>query len=382
MTDGRAPLPDDLPALAARAAADVETLDRELTEIDMLVEQARTEAVRHEARRAQAAEKLSAATARSDMTEAVKLSESLVTLTKRTAVMEAQVDILAGKQRTLQRYREAMIAYADALGSLARGLGPGEPGSSGGVAAGGAGSQAQVDARVLLDAQEGLRREIARAMHDGPAQSLTNIVLQAQIVDRLVGQDDDMAKGELRLLMEMVQQTLEATKTFIFDVRPMVLDDLGLVPTVRRACRERSKRSQVAVVFDSTGQDQRLSSELESGLFRIVDEALNGYLGRRPERVEVAMTWDSELVLEVAAIQQAPVEAEAPTPAPAEDLPPALAAMIEDRRTEALPDPGALALPHETWHDAEGRARSLGLVAELLDDGRRLRIAVPLAVPA
>ena len=48
-----------------------------------------------------------------------------------------------------------------------------------------------------------------------------------------------MARGELRLLVQMVQQTLEATKNFIFDVRPMVLDDLGLVPTLRRAARDR-----------------------------------------------------------------------------------------------------------------------------------------------
>ena len=76
-------------------------------------------------------------------------------------------------------------------------------------------------------------------MHDGPAQSLTNIVLQAQIVERLVGKDPALAQGEVRQLVAMVQQTLEATKTFIFDVRPMVLDDLGLVPTLRRAARER-----------------------------------------------------------------------------------------------------------------------------------------------
>ena len=92
--------------------------------------------------------------------------------------------------------------------------------------------------RVILSAQEDLRREIARSMHDGPAQSLTNIVLQSQIVDRLLERDPAVARGELKLLVQMVQQTLDATKNFIFDVRPMVLDDLGLVPTLRRATRE------------------------------------------------------------------------------------------------------------------------------------------------
>ena len=89
--------------------------------------------------------------------------------------------------------------------------------------------------RMILTAQEDLRREIARQMHDGPAQSLTNIVLQAQIVDRLMTKDPDKAGAEVHALIAMVQRTLDATKTFIFDVRPMVLDDLGLVPTLRRA---------------------------------------------------------------------------------------------------------------------------------------------------
>ena len=122
-------------------------------------------------------------------------------------------------------------------------------------------------------------------MHDGPAQSLTNIVLQAQIVERLVETDPSKAGDEVRQLVAMVQQTLEATKSFIFDVRPMVLDDLGLVPTLRRAARERGRRAGVPVEFDSLGQDRRLPMDLESGLFRILDEALAAYLGARADRV-------------------------------------------------------------------------------------------------
>jgi two-component system sensor histidine kinase DegS len=129
-----------------------------------------------------------------------------------------------------------------------------------------------------MGAQEDLRREIARQMHDGPAQSLTNIVLQAQIVERLVRDDPDRAASEVGQLVGMVQQTLDATKTFIFDVRPMVLDDLGLVPTLRRATRERSRRANIPVEFESMGQDRRLPMDLESGL---VPHARRG-IGRLP----------------------------------------------------------------------------------------------------
>ncbi len=125
-------------------------------------------------------------------------------------------------------------------------------------------------------------------MHDGPAQSLTNIVLQAQIVERLLERDPSRARSELQLLVSMVQQTLDATKSFIFDVRPMVLDDLGLVPTLRRAARDRGQRAHVPVEFESLGQDRRLPMEVESAVFRILDEALAAYLSLTPERIAPA----------------------------------------------------------------------------------------------
>ncbi len=152
-----------------------------------------------------------------------------------------------------------------------------------------------------MTAQEDLRREIARAMHDGPAQSLTNIVLQAAIVERLLDKDPNSAHGELRLLVSMVQQTLDATKNFIFDVRPMVLDDLGIVPTLRRMARDRGRKARVPVEFDSMGQDRRLPMDMESTIFRILDEALSGYLSLAPDKVQVRLDWTDELEARVIA---------------------------------------------------------------------------------
>ena len=141
-------------------------------------------------------------------------------------------------------------------------------------------------------------------MHDGPAQSLTNIVLQAQIVDRLVDRDPVLARAEVKALVAMVQTTLEATKSFIFDVRPMVLDDLGLVPTIRRAARERGRRAQIVVDFDSLGSDRRLPMELESGLFRMIDQALAGYLSTTPRRVVIRLDWGDQVEARIAAIAE------------------------------------------------------------------------------
>jgi two-component system sensor histidine kinase DegS len=386
---------EDTPALTAglpatlhdRLAGDLGTLETELAEIELLVTQATAEAARHEGRRAAAVTKLEALGPEGDPAGRLELTTNLVTLTRRASLMESQVDVLEGKRRTLARYRDAVAAYRDAAAGLPA------------AGAGGAidaldpdGTMPAAVSRLLLTAQEDLRREIARAMHDGPAQSLTNIVLQAQIVDRLVQKDPQTAGGEVRQLIAMVQQTLDATKSFIFDVRPMVLDDLGLVPTLRRSAHERGRRTGVAVEFDSMGQDRRLPMDLESALFRMLDEALAAYLTVGPERVSMRLDWGDQIEARIAAtrsiaeVRRAPGSV-APTTDDGSDLPPALAAMMADRRADARQAADAaerasiVVLPAATWREIQGRAASVGVSAELLAGGGEVRLVAEVPPP-
>jgi len=387
--------------LASRLLKEISSIDNELTEIDMLVNQAQSEATRHEQRRVQTTEKLGSGV-NMPAGDIAALNTQLVALTRRAAVMEAQVEVLEGKRKTLVRFRDSLMALAETFGGVMPVAGA-DPGGAvglarltegGAVAAGGAGAGSP-NSRIVLNAQEDLRREIARAMHDGPAQSLTNIVLQAQILDRLLGRDPEGARAELRLLISMVQQTLDATKSFIFDVRPMVLDDLGLVPTLRRAARERGRRAGVSVEFDSVGQDRRIDVDLESSLFRIIDEALSGYLGGRPDRLAVRLDWSEDLVearitadrdptrqmaaadLEVAAAAQAVQVSD-------KDLPPALESMMADRRERAearsvaAREAAIVALPESTWREIQQRATTTGILAELSDGGGSLLVRVDI----
>jgi hypothetical protein len=239
-------------------------------------------------------------------------------------------------------------------------------------------------------------------MHDGPAQSLTNIALQAQIVQRLVDRDTERAVVEVAQLVAMVQQTLEATKTFIFDVRPMVLDDLGIVPTLRRTARDRGRSARIPVEFDSVGADRRLGPDLESALFRIIDDAIAGFLTTSPARVSVRLDWtdgalhgevrgirNEETMLALAAGDASAGEAVAVASAQRadqrEDLPPALAAMIQEQRDDASAAAAAArqaisqagALPTDVWRGVAQRARAVGVTAEVGDDGALLVLDVP-----
>ncbi len=394
-------MPDETPAepaaspadLTSRLTGDLATLDVELAEIELLVTQAKTEAARHEARRASAATKLTNLGADGDLQERLDLTTSLITLSKRAALMDSQVDVLEGKRRVLARYHDALAAYVEA--AVARDAGGGGAGAVGLERVDPDAPMPTAVSRMLLTSQEDLRREIARAMHDGPAQSLTNIVLQAQIVERLVLKDPQMAAGEVRQLVAMVQQTLEATKSFIFDVRPMVLDDLGLVPTLRRSARDRGRRASIPVEFDSMGQDRRLSMDLESGLFRMLDEALAAYLAADPEQIAMRLDWGEQLEARITAtravaeVQRAPGSI-VPIPEDGKELPPALAAMMEDRRTdereavEAAARNAIVILPATTWREIQSRAGSVGVTAELLADGGEVRIVadIPPLEPA
>ncbi|HEX5239445.1 MAG TPA: histidine kinase [Candidatus Limnocylindrales bacterium] len=414
-------------ALAARLQEEARAVQSELEEIELLISQATSEAARHETRRVAAAEKLAIAAEKATMAEkaagaghgsssataagkeVADLANQLVTVGRKASLMEAQIDLLEGKRKSIIRLHEVLTRHAaeiagfdaDWVGGSAgagttnasgSGDGPGraDDGRLGGGEALGVldvtegGAVPPGVARIVLAAQEDLRREIARAMHDGPAQSLTNIVLQAQILERLVAKDPAEAATEVHALTKMVQRTLDATKTFIFDVRPMVLDDLGLVPTLRRASRDRGARARIKVDFESVGVDRRLSPDLESGLFRMLDDALAAHVAGRPERLSLHLDWGERLEAELTA-GKTMAEVEKPDlPDPGAELPPALAAMVDERRAayEAALEAARVAslarLPDRVWREIAERSALLGIQAELLDEGARLHLAVPL----
>ena len=371
--------------LADQLAAEAAQLELEVNEIDLLVAQARTEASRHETRRATTAEKLARLGEGSSVKEAIDLANQVALATRRAALMDGQLEILEGKKKSVARLKDSIQASATRVRELADGPGDGPGGTDDD-------NETVIPAalsRVVQTAQEDLRREIARAMHDGPAQSLTNIVLQAEIVERLVTQDPGSAAGELRQLVGMVQQTLEATKTFIFDVRPMVLDDLGLVPTLRRSARDRGRRAGTAVAFESQGVDRRLTVDVESGLFRMVDEALAAYLAARPDRISLSLDWGESLVVSLIASRAPKDVAAMRFPEDGEAMPPALAAMVADRQArhdqaiEAARKAAAVRLPSRLERDLLHRAETIGISAELVEDGSglRLTVAIPPSAP-
>lgn len=127
----------------------------------------------------------------------------------------------------------------------------------------------------VIQAQEAERHKLSRKMHDGPAQALSNFILQAEIAQRLFDMDIDQARDELDELKATASSTFVKVRDFIFELRPMMLDDLGLVPTLRHYMESFKDQNKFDVNFTATGTERRLDGYLEIMIFRAVQELLS-----------------------------------------------------------------------------------------------------------
>ncbi|MGI8913566.1 MAG: sensor histidine kinase [Chloroflexota bacterium] len=164
---------------------------------------------------------------------------------------------------------------------------------------------------AIIEAQEEERSWIARQLHNGPAQALTNLILRAEICERMIGTDTEAVKAELHDLRQTIHRTLQDMRRFIFDVRPMILDDLGLLPALRRFVDDWNTQSgRTPVTLSVVGQERRIARAKELAIFRMVQDAIKMPEGRNGEQATVV-----QLMIEDAAIQ---VTMEAPAGSQAE----------------------------------------------------------------
>ena len=139
-------------------------------------------------------------------------------------------------------------------------------------------AQQEMLARVI-DAQEAERARVARDLHDQIGQSLTSVLLGLRLVDGSLSSDNtdlDDARAHTAEVRALVAQALDEVRQLAFELRPTVLDDVGLVAAVRRLAGDLTKRHGVPVdlVLDGLDDDSRLPSELETVVYRVVQEAL------------------------------------------------------------------------------------------------------------
>jgi two-component system sensor histidine kinase DegS len=192
----------------------------------------------------------------------------------RLFVMRGQIEQLEHRRRTLDAYTTQLQQIMDLTRSMAEIQAETAPAAAPAVVEPVPQTAQQTVVRII-DAQEKDRRALARQMHDGPATSLSNLVLQAEVVERMFSSDPERARSELGALKIAVNSTFQSTRDIIFNLRPMMLDDLGLFPTLRRYVQEFQNKAGIATELTIMGKDRRLPAHVEVIIFRAVQELLN-----------------------------------------------------------------------------------------------------------
>lgn len=175
---------------------------------------------------------------------------------QRLLTVRAQLEKLQALEETARRTAESL---EEAINLLAQG--DGERG-------GGESLNAREIIIRVIDAQEEERERLARAMHDGPAHSLTNFILQAEICQKLFERDPAKAGEELKKLKNAANEAFRRVRDFISELRPMMLTDLGLVPTLRRYIDTFKEKTGIETELVIEGRERRLEHYREVLVFR------------------------------------------------------------------------------------------------------------------
>jgi two-component system, NarL family, sensor histidine kinase DevS len=126
--------------------------------------------------------------------------------------------------------------------------------------------------RRVVEAQELERKRLARELHDETGQALTSILLRLKSLEE--ARDEDALRTAVGSLREIVVTTLQDVRRLAVELRPTALDDFGLVPALERLSDGFAEQTGIAVELESRLGDRRLPSELETVLYRVVQEAL------------------------------------------------------------------------------------------------------------
>jgi signal transduction histidine kinase len=126
-----------------------------------------------------------------------------------------------------------------------------------------------------ITAQEEERKRIARELHDEWAQTLAALTVNLDQASKALPDEMAWHKEQLNRTHTVTVDALKALRQLILDLRPAVLDDLGLVPAIRWYAEIHLEANGMAVDFHTSGSQQRLSPGIETALFRITQEAIN-----------------------------------------------------------------------------------------------------------
>lgn len=146
----------------------------------------------------------------------------------------------------------------------------------------------------IIEAQEEERKRLSREIHDGPAQMMANVLMRSDLIERTYRERGiEKAIEEISHLKVNVRNALSEVRRIIYDLRPMALDDLGIVPTLRKYLMTVEEYNPgVTIHFQSLSKEQRLSTNYEVSFFRLVQECVTNSLKHsKSKEIWVKLEW-------------------------------------------------------------------------------------------
>lgn len=266
---------------------ELEETQRALREVTLMIEQSQAELGKITQRNAAISTHLQQVQKQGAAVEELKMAyDSALDVQQRLFVMRGQLEKLQNDKGHLEKYKTVLENRVSGTGNVL----------DSSVASNSVKSQL-AGIEMIVNAQEAERQRLSRQMHDGPAQALSNFILQTEIAMRLLDIDPAQAKDELGSLKTSAMSTFQKVRNFIFELRPMMLDDLGLTPTLRKYADAFKEQAGMDVSVTVTGVERRLESYLEVMVFRAVQELL-GNASRHSQAtvVKVQVDLGSELI--------------------------------------------------------------------------------------
>lgn len=126
----------------------------------------------------------------------------------------------------------------------------------------------------IVQAQEAERSRLAQEVHDGPAQALSNAIFQVEYIERVLDEDIRMAHNELRFLRELLRRELGEVRTFISQLRPPLLDELGLDGSIMDTVESMAALTGATIETTLRAPGEKLNPSQQTAVLRIVQEAL------------------------------------------------------------------------------------------------------------
>jgi len=286
----------DFQTFLEEAVKDYEQTQRDLKEINILIKQSGAEVERLVQRNSQVsnqARQLQSNFETLPREYIREVFEAQLDTQQRLFTMRGQLEKLQSDQRNLERLAEfqhrliELTDMVDTLPIVGEGKKPYREGDASNVIR-------------VIQTEEAAKQSLVREMHDGPASSLSNFILQAEICQRFFDVNPDRARAELNALKSAAASTFNDVKDFIFDLRPMMLDDLGVVPTLRRYVESFQEKNNLPAPITVTGVERRLESHVEVTIFRGVQELLSNALSHaKATQVQVLLDLAQDQVMAV-----------------------------------------------------------------------------------